>query len=221
MSKTKKTGYGIIGLGRFGLALTRMLSEANQEVLAIDEDENKIRKVRNYAEEAFVVGELTKEALEDTGISECDTVIICISKVDVSVLTAQIVLELGVPRVIAKADSPEHGMILEKMGVEGVHPETETAAKWVSVLLESKAIDLMRLNNNYVVSEIAIPEELKNNTVGDLEAEKYGLKLVALETERDNTILDFTEDDPLKKVEAIVVIGKFSEAERFEREVMN
>ena len=50
------------------------------------------------------------EALREAGIHNCDVVIVCIGeKVDVSVLTTMSVIEMGVPRVIAKALSPGAG----------------------------------------------------------------------------------------------------------------
>ncbi|MEG0661660.1 MAG: NAD-binding protein, partial [Anaerovoracaceae bacterium] len=153
-----------------------------------------IRKVRDIVEEAFLVGRLTQEALEDTGISECETVVICISKVDVSVLTAQVILGMGVPRVICKAESREHGMILEKIGAEVVYPEVETATRLASILLESHSIDLMRLNDDYVLSEIKIPEEMKGCTIKSLNLEKYDLRLIAVEEEPNKTLLEFSSD---------------------------
>lgn len=51
---------------------------------------------------------LSSDTLKKIGIQNCDVVIICIGeKVDVSVLTTMSVIEMGVPRVITKALSPE------------------------------------------------------------------------------------------------------------------
>ena len=47
--------YGIIGLGRFGFALAKTLIEAGKEVLVIDSDESKIKQIRQYTNNAFVV----------------------------------------------------------------------------------------------------------------------------------------------------------------------
>ncbi len=222
MKQEKRSGFGIIGLGRFGMALAKTLAESGAEVLVIDSDENKLRQVRSYVQDAFRLGKLTKEALEETGIGECETVVICIGdKVDVSMLTTLNVLNLGVPRVISKADSIEHGIILERIGAEVVHPEMETATRLAAVLLGSKAIDLMRLNDGYVISEIKVNERLQGWQLRDLHLEKYGLRLVALEKEPDQTILDCSEDELLNVDDAILVLGKFADAERFERKVMN
>ena len=218
----RKSGYGIIGLGRFGMALAKVLSEAGADVIVIDKDEDKLREVRDYVQETFLTGKLTKEALEACGIGECETVIVCIGqKVDVSVLTTLNVLNLGVKRVIAKADSNDHGIILERIGAEVVYPESETATRLAAVLMGSKAIDMMSLNGDYIISEIKVTKKLYGKKLTDLNLEKYDLKLVALEYEPDKTIIDFEPDEVLEQEDAIVVAGKFSDVERFERKVVN
>ena len=222
MKEGKKSGFGIIGLGRFGMALTTTLAEADAEVMVIDEDESKLRRVRNYVQDAFKLGKLTKEALEDTGIGECETVVVCIGeRVDVSLLTTLNVINLGVPRVIAKADSIEHGIILERIGAEVVHPEMETATRLAAVLLESAALDMMNLNDDYVVSEIKVNNWLNGKSVRDLHLEKYALKMIALERGSSSTIVNFSQEDIVAGGDAIAVIGKFSDVDRFERKVMN
>ena len=73
--------------------------------------------MRQYTEYAFVSDDLSMETLEEAGIQNCDVVIVCIGeKVDVSVLTTMSVIEMGVPRVIAKALSAEQGAVLKKLG---------------------------------------------------------------------------------------------------------
>lgn len=218
----RKSGYGIIGLGRFGMALAKVLSEAGADVIVIDKDEDKLREARDYVQEAFFTGKLTKESLEACGIGECETVVVCIGqKVDVSVLTTLNVLNLGVKRVIAKADSNDHGIILERIGAEVVYPESETATRLAAVLMGSKAMDMMSLNGDYIISEIKVTKKLYGKKLTDLNLEKYDLKLVALEYEPDKTIIDFEPDEILEQEDAIVVAGKFSDVERFERKVVN
>ena len=218
MSKGKKSGFCIIGLGRFGTALARTLADADAEVMVIDNNEDKLKRIRNYVQDALYIDKLTKDALEDAGIGECETVIVCIGdKVDVNLLTTLNVLSLGVPRVIAKADSLEHGMILEKIGADVIHPEMDTATRLASILLGSKAIYLMRLNGDYVVSEIKITSKFAGKTVQELHLQKYDLKLVAIEKEPDITITDFKNSDTFDNDDAIVVAGRFADADRFER----
>ena len=142
-------------------------------------------------------------------------------RVDVSLLTTLNVINLGVPRVIAKADSIEHGIILERIGAEVVHPEMETATRLAAVLLESAALDMMNLNDDYVVSEIKVNNWLNGKSVRDLHLEKYALKMIALERGSSSTIVNFSQEDIVAGGDAIAVIGKFSDVDRFERKVMN
>ena len=222
MKEDNKSGFGIIGLGRFGMALTKTLAESGAEVMVIDGDESKLRQVRTYVQDAFRLGKLTKEALEETGIGECETVVVCIGeKVDVNLLTTLNVLNLGVPRVIAKADSIEHGVILERIGAEVVRPEMETATRLAAVLLGSKALDMMQLNGDYVVSEIKVCKKLCGKKIQDLHLEKFDLKMVALEQEPNKTLVDFQRDAVLGEDDAILVLGKFADVDRFERKVLN
>lgn len=222
MRERKKSGFAVIGLGRFGMSLAKALSELGTDVMVIDSDEDKLRQVRSYVQDAFHMQNITKDALEDTGIGECHTAIVCIAeKVDVSLMTALHLLTLGVSRVIAKADSIEHGMILEKIGAEVVHPERETATRLAAVLLGSKALDIMRLNGDIVVSEIKVGKAVCGRSVKELDMEKYGLKLIAVEKEPDITLSEVSPEHILEEDDAIVVIGRFNDADRFECKVMN
>ena len=105
MAKNKDSAsYGIIGLGRFGTALAKSLAAAGKDVMIIDSSEAKVRELRQYTEHAFVAHDLGRETLEEAGIQNCDTVVVCIGeKIDTSILTTLNVVSLGVPNVIAKA----------------------------------------------------------------------------------------------------------------------
>ena len=86
MKKKKgSVSFGIIGLGRFGLALAECLSKAEKEVIAIDKDDARVREARRFTEMALVVESLDQESLEESGIQNCDTVVVCIGEqIDVS-----------------------------------------------------------------------------------------------------------------------------------------
>ena len=109
--------FGIIGLGRFGMALAVTLANAGKEVIVIDKDEAKVKEMRQYTDYAFVSDNLSMETLKEIGVQNCDVVVVCIGeKIDVSILTTMCVIELGVPRVISKALSNEQGAVLRKLG---------------------------------------------------------------------------------------------------------
>ena len=141
--------FGIIGIGRFGFALAKTLIEAGKEVLVVDHDENKIKQIRSLTDNAFVVSNLDRETLEETGIQNCGVVVVCIGeKIDVNILTTLNLINMGVKRVIAKAISYEQGCVLEKIGAEVVYPERDMAIRVANRLLYSKTLDFIELSND-------------------------------------------------------------------------
>ena len=62
-NKSKNVVYGIIGLGRFGYALAVDLANAGYDLIVLDRDEEKIREMRAYTENAYIVSNLEKKTL--------------------------------------------------------------------------------------------------------------------------------------------------------------
>ncbi|WP_066715714.1 potassium channel family protein [Clostridium sp. Marseille-P299] len=209
--------YGVVGLGRFGSALAKTLAEAGKEVIVVDNNESKVKQIRNVVTEAFVVGTLDKENLEETGIQNCQTVIVCIgTAIDTSILTTLNLISMGVPRVIAKAISIDQGSVLEKIGAEVVYPEIDMAVRLANRLVYSKGLDFIKLDGDVEVSEIKVSKKLVGLSVvkADLRS-RFNLNIIAIEHQNITTIqLDpdyvFTADDVL------VVIGKKKHISNFE-----
>ena len=209
--------YGIIGLGRFGFALAKTLIEAGKEVLVIDSDESKIKQIRQYTNNAFVVEILDRETLEETGIQNCETAVVCIGeKMDASILTALNLINMGIPRVIAKAVSFDHGSVLTKIGAEVVYPENDMAIRVANRLLYSKALDFIELNDDINICEMEVPKKLDGIQIRESNIrKKYKLNIIAIEG-NGGTILEISPDYILKTGELIVVIGKKNNITSFE-----
>lgn len=209
--------YGIIGLGRFGYALTKTLAATGKEILAIDTMESRVKQVRNITDSAFVVGSLDKEALEDSGIQNCATVIVCIGdSIDVNVLTTLNIISLGVERVIARAMSYEHGLILDKIGAEVIYPENDMAVRLAQKLSNSNIMESIELKGNIAVSEIKLNNKLANQTVQQINLrQKYNLNIIALEHSGETTT-EITPECVLTQEDNIVVIGQRSNIKKLE-----
>lgn len=215
--KLKTVEFGVIGLGRFGFALAKTLVEAGKEVLVIDREENKIKQIRSLTSEAYVVERLDKESLEETGIQNCETVVVCIGqKLDVSILTTLNLINMNIPRVISKAVSFDQGCVLEKLGAEVVYPENDMAIRVANRLLYSKSLDFIQLNNDINICELEINEKLVGIAVSDsCIRNKYKLNIIAIEN-KDNTIIEINPDYKFKENDIIVVIGKNDNIKKFE-----
>lgn len=219
MKKKKMEAYGIIGLGRFGEALAMTLANAGKEVIVVDRDESKIKKIREYTEYAFVIDNLSTDALKEAGIQNCDVVVICIGeKVDVSILTTMSVIEMGVPHVISKAISFEQGAVLKRLGAEVVYPERDMALRLGKRLVSSSFLDFVSLCNQVEIRQIQVTEKMEGRTVEEIDIRKrFKLNIIAIERDSE-TDIEITPDDRFQKGDVIVVIGKVDNIDAFENE---
>ncbi len=200
--------YGIIGLGRFGSALASTLAEAGKEILVLDCNEQKVKQMRSLTEHAYVVKNLQKETLRETGIQNCDQVIVCIGdKVDVSILTTLNVINLGVPHVVAKANSPEQGEILEKIGAEVVYPEKDMAIRLAKRLISGRVFNLFELDEKTDISELKMTEALTGKTVEQAQLRnRFGVNIIAINHNQTMTT-EIRPDYVLASGDTLVVIG--------------
>ncbi len=194
-SKKHQDTYGIIGLGRFGYALAMELAQSGADFMVIDRDEEKIREIRDYTENAFVVKGLDKKTLMETGIQNCDVAVVCIGEhMDTSILTTLNLVSLGIPHVISKSASVEHGEILEKLGAEVVYPERDMAIRLAHRLETSKMLDYVQLSEKLNISKLIIPKKIIGKTVLEINLRReYGVNIIAVENGR--TLIDTIQPD--------------------------
>lgn len=209
--------FGVIGLGRFGSALARTLAEAGKEVIAVDCDEQKVKAIRKYTDYAFVVDDLSEEALTEVGIQNCGTVGICIGEqIDISILTSMLVLNMGVPHVIAKASSPGHGEILKRLGVTVVYPEADMAVRIGKRLISGNLLDYIALEDGVEVQRIQVNGKMLNKSIRELDIRRlYGINIIAIERDH-RTDVEFSPDSRFQDGDTILVIGKSEKIDRFE-----
>ncbi len=140
--------FAVIGLGRFGTAVAKVLAELGNEVLAVDKDPEVIKEVSSlvtYAVEADVMDETV---LRDLGISNMDAVVISIgSDLQASIMATLISKELGVKRVVAKAQTELHGKVLKKIGADRIiFPERDMGSRVAHNLTSRNILDYQKIS---------------------------------------------------------------------------
>ena len=181
--KSNAITYGIVGLGRFGYALAMELAAFGADIMVMDSDEDKVRAMREYTEDAYVVKSHDKKTLSETGIQNCDIAIVCMGeKMDTSILNTLTLVSLGIPKVIAKASSAEHGEILERLGAEVVYPERDMALRLAHRLESSSVLDFVQLSEKVNISKIIVPDSIADKTVLAVDFRgRFGINIIAIE----------------------------------------
>ncbi len=143
-------------------------------MIAVDCDEQKVKANRKYTDYAFVVDDLSEEALTEVGIQNCGTVGICIGEqIDISILTSMLVLNMGVAHVIAKASSPGHGEVLKRLGVTVVYPEADMAVRIGKRLISATCWDYIALEDGVEVQRIQVNGKMLNKSIRELISADY------------------------------------------------
>jgi trk system potassium uptake protein len=210
--------FGIIGLGRFGTSLALELVKAGKEVVVLEIDESKLYAVKGLIEHIHPVDEINPEVLLESGISHCGTVVVCIGKdIESNILATLNVIELGVPRVIAKANSEDHGRVLQKIGAEVVFPEVEMGSRLAKSLVSLRTLDFLELEDDISITEIRLSKHFENKTLHDLNFRKrYNLNIIAI-THDDKTDVHIVPETVFHEGDEIVVIGQNDDIMQFEK----
>lgn len=215
--KNTSVSFGVIGLGRFGSALVECLAKSEKEVIAIDKDEAKVKEARRYTDYAMVVEALDRESLEEAGMQNCDTVVICIGEqMDISILTTMTVLKMNVPHVIAKANSIIHGEVLKQLGARVIYPERDMAVRLGKGLIYNSFLDSVALEGDVEVRRIQVTDPLIGVTIQQADTRrKYKLNIIAIE-HNHHTDVDFPSEYRFQEGDVICVVGQTGNIEKFE-----
>ena len=210
--------YGIIGLGRFGLSLALELTAAGKHVIVLEIEAEKLDAVKDQIENIYPVKAITTDVLNESGISHCHTAIVCIGKdIESNILVTMSLLELGIPRVIAKATSPNHGKVLERIGAQAVFPEVEMGSRLARSLVSTGTLDFLELCEDFSIANINLTSVFANQTVADINLRKrYHLNIIVVIRE-GKAITEIGPDLVLLEDDVLVVGGTNEAIKRFEK----
>ena len=180
----------LIGLGRFGRHLAMQLNELGHQVMAVDQDEEKVNRILPYVTSAQIGDSTNEEFLASLGVRNFDVCIVAIGdNFQSSLETTSLLKELGAKMVVSRAARDVHAKFLLRNGAdEVVYPEKQLAS-WTAIRYSADHIfDYVELDEEHGIFEISIPDAWIGKTVGELDIrKKYNVNIMAL---RCNGVLD-------------------------------
>ena len=159
----------VIGLGRFGSSVVETLARKGCEILAMDINEDNVKAITEHATHAVQCDATDIRTLKELGVQNMDVSIVSIGEdVEASVLIVMALKELGVKEIIAKAVTPLHIKILEKLGAtQVVYPERDMAVRVATHIVTPNIIDSLILSPEYCISEIPAPRSFVGKMLKD------------------------------------------------------
>jgi trk system potassium uptake protein TrkA len=220
-----KLSFAVIGLGRFGSAVAATLTELGQDVIGIDGNDERVRQVADVISAAVQLDATDARALRAAGIQDVDVAVISIGEnIEASLLVVMLVKELGIERIIAKAVTPLHGRILEKIGVSRViFPEREMAMRLAHSLVVPNVLDYIELSRDFSIIELPAPEEFEGKTLRELQLRnQFGMTLIAIKrkapgSDQETTNVAPTAEDRIERGDVLSLLGSNERLVQLER----
>ncbi len=217
-----KREFAVIGLGRFGGSICRELSKEGMDVLAIDNDEDKINEFKNIATHAVIADSTDEASLKELGIKNIDHVIVAIGdNIQASILTTVILNDLGIKKITVKAQNDYHEKILNKIGADQVvHPERDMGKRIAHSIISNNILDYLELSDDHSIVEVKASKQMVGKTLVELDIRaNYGCNVVAIKQGRDINVSPLAEA-VLKENDILIVIGADQDISRFEKHLV-
>jgi trk system potassium uptake protein len=200
----------VIGLGRFGSSVARTLAESGCEVLAVDVDEVRVKAIADEVTDAVRANALEEEALRALGLRNFEVVVVAIGhEVEASILVTVLLKEMGISKVVAKAQDELHGRVLQKVGADMVvFPERDMGVRLAHTLISRNVIDEIQLSTDYSILEMVAPHRFLGRSLKELELrQRFGLTILAIRRE-DRIIVSPDAEQTLEEGDILVALGQ-------------
>lgn len=211
----------VVGLGRFGTAVATELCALGNEVLAMDIREDRVQAIAAQVTHAVTADARDPEVLRALAVRNFECAVVAVaSDVGTSALIALNLKEIGVSRVVCKAQSHTHRRVLEKIGADRVvFPEHEMGSKLARSLSFSNILNFIELSEDDSIVEIPAPSAWVGHTLRELDVRNtLGVNIIALRQNKGGKLTIAPSADAVIQPEAMVVaLGKDKNVNRLQK----
>ena len=207
----------VIGLGRFGRHMAKKFSEQNNDVMAIDINEERINNVLSVVTNALIGDATNERFMETIGVRDFDLCVVAIGdNFQSSLETTALLKDLGAKFVLARASRDVHAKFLLRNGADDViYTEKETAERLAVKYGSDNIFNYIELNDEYSIYEIAVPSSWLNKSILKVNVRsKYGISTLA--TKQGNNIYPLPKPEHVfTDSESLMILGKNEDVSRF------
>jgi trk system potassium uptake protein TrkA len=201
----------VIGLGQFGLAVVRELSERGSDVLAVDVSEERVQVASRWATSALCFDSTDEVALAQAAPERRDVVICAIGDDtrDAAIITTALLRQMGCRRVVARASSDILERILTVVGAhEVVNPERSFGERYAGRLLFEYIREEIPLGEDFFVSEMTPPPSYVGRTLAELKLpNRYSVTVLGVKRcQDDKQVVQVPRADvPLEEDDILII----------------
>lgn len=205
----------VIGIGRFGKHLCQDLIENENDVMAIDKNEENLEEMLPIVTSAQI-GDCTKEeVLKSIGIGNFDICFVCIgTNFQSSLEITSMLKEMGAKYVISKATRDIQAKFLLRNGAdEVIYPDRDIAKRIATRVSMNHVYDYVEMGE-YSIYEIQPLEEWIGKSIREVDFRaKYNVSIMGIKHGEETRIMP-TPEHIFERNEHLMVIGKKDDIDR-------
>ncbi len=206
----------VIGLGRFGSAVAKSLVSMGHEVLAMDADAAAVQALSSELPHVVQADSTDLSALQQLSVNEFSHAVVSIgANLEASVLTVLNLAQIGMKDIWAKANTPQHGRIAERVGAHHViYPEADMGER-VAHLVTGKMMDFIEFDDGFAIAKTRAPMETHSKTLALSGVRtKHGITVVGIKR-RHQDFIHATAETEIKPGDHLIIAGKTALIEKF------
>ncbi len=206
----KNKTFAVIGLDRFGSNLAINLQKMGNEVIGIDADAEKVRRIADQITHAAIGDPTDEDVLRTLGVRNADVAIVALTEnIQSGVLVTLMLKEMGMNNVITECTSEIHGRILTKVGADKViYPEKDMGERLAKSLSNTDIMDYIDLSDEYSIMEIRVPKSWAGKSMLELNVRaNYNINIIACRGADGSLSISPDPKMPLIAENKLIVIG--------------
>lgn len=204
----------IIGLGQFGMALGRSLTERGLDVLGVDLKQSLVQTASTFLTDVACFNAMDEEALARTAPASRDVCVCAIGEEarESSIMVTALLRQLGAPFIISRAADELLERILHLVGAhEVVNPERAFGERLATRLVYERIIEEVPLGEDLVITELAVPPAMVGRRLIELALpRRFGVTVLAWRrtVEGRGQVLPPDPQVPLKPDDILIVVSR-------------
>lgn len=206
----------LIGLGRFGRHVAIQLNDLGHEVMAVDNNEERVNEVLPFVTNAQIGDSTNADFLKSLGIGNFDVCMVTIGgNFQNSLETTSLLKELGAKTVVSRAERDVQKKFLLRNGAdEVVYPEKQIA-EWAAIRYTADHIrDYIQVDEAHAIFEVEVPVNWCSKTIGQLDIrKKFGINIVAIR-EDGKINMAISPNTVFRSGTTLLVLGEYKELQK-------
>ena len=214
---SNKKQFVVWGLGRFGSSIALTLTDLGHEVLGIDNVEEVVQSLSKQLTHVVLCDTMDEATVASLGIRNFDVGIVGMADLESSLLCTMLFKEAGLKTIVAKASTPLHGKMLEKIGADRVvYPERDMGQRVAHSLISSNVLDYIELSPNLSLVEVTAPSLFVGKSLLQSNMRAiYGVNVVAIKR-KEKLIVPPQPTEVIQESDILIVIGSTDGLQKLE-----